>query len=166
MPRSLVCERRYVLLIISRLSLDIVGISVTNRCDAATSAPFAFRSVHRRGITLQRRGALLRHNVRAARSTPARVARGAVYSSLGGILGLLCDGLLSVGLLGCRLGSGRRVDWHPPFPIRPLSSMGKPRFLLVLPCSAAENMKESRRLANGCRHDIARSRRDDYRDER
>ena len=39
-------------------------------------------------------------------------------------------------------------------------------FSRVLPCSAAENVKDSRRLANGYRPDIARSRRDDYRDER
>lgn len=56
--------------------------------------------------------------------------------------------LLSIGPLGGRLGSGRCGDWQPPSSCNPRLSVLSNDFA-VLPCSAAENMKESRRFANG-----------------
>ena len=130
--------------ILSRLSLDIVGISVTDRCDAATSAPrptcrlratVQAARAHRLGQRAHNgsgderpdifafRGNPLLSRRRAARrrasvcliSCPLRVSRLDVsLLSIGPL-----SGLLGIGPLGGRLGSGRCGDWQPPSSCNP-----------------------------------------------
>ena len=170
--------------ILSRLSLDIVGISVTDRCDAAEAAPFALRLMCRLRATAQ---AARAYQLGRHAHDGSGDERPDIFT-FRGIPCFLCVGLLGGGpasawsaarsasadltsacsASGCSAADsvvvGAATGSPLPHVTRTLACQAT--ISRVLPCSAADNMKESRRLANGWRPDIAGRRRDDYCDER
>lgn len=180
--------------ILSRLSLDIVGISVTDRCDAAEAAPFALRLMRRLHATAQ---AARAYQLGRRAHNGSGDERPDIFA-FRGIPCFLCVGLLGGGpasawsaarsasadltsadltsacsASGCSASGCSAADsvvvgaaTGSPLPHVTRTLACRAPISRVLPCSAADNMKESRRLANGWRPDIAGRRRDDYCDER
>ncbi len=162
--------------ILSRLSLDIVGISVTDRCGSAEATPFALRLMCRLRATVQ---AARAHRLGRRAHNGSGDERPDIFA-FRGILCFLCVGLLGGGpasawsaarsvsanlTSACSASScsaafsasGRSAAdsvvvgaaTGSPLPHATRTLACQATIVRVLPCSAANNMKESRRLANG-----------------